>query len=146
MIGHRILRIGAALGALTATAAATPPVELDLRIENARDAKGMLLVCMTDDAAHFPNCRADPRAIKAKVPATAREVRLIAPHAGPYAVAVIHDANGNGKLDTTLGIPREGFGFSRNPGLRPGPPRFASVRMPIGEGVNHATIRLRYLL
>jgi uncharacterized protein (DUF2141 family) len=32
---------------------------------------------------------------------------------GVYAVAVMHDENGNNKLDTGLfGIPKEGFGFS----------------------------------
>jgi uncharacterized protein (DUF2141 family) len=32
---------------------------------------------------------------------------------GTYALAVIHDENMNGKLDTNwLGIPKEGYGFS----------------------------------
>ena len=34
---------------------------------------------------------------------------------GSYAVAVIHDANKNGKIDTNLvGLPTEGYGFSNN--------------------------------
>ncbi|WP_232279356.1 DUF2141 domain-containing protein [Psychromonas ingrahamii] len=34
---------------------------------------------------------------------------------GKYAMAVIHDENTNGKLDTNLiGVPKEGFGFSNN--------------------------------
>lgn len=34
---------------------------------------------------------------------------------GKYAIAVIHDANMNGKLDTNwMGVPKEGFGFSNN--------------------------------
>jgi len=34
---------------------------------------------------------------------------------GNYAMAVIHDANMNGKLDTNwMGAPKEGFGFSNN--------------------------------
>jgi len=34
---------------------------------------------------------------------------------GTYAMAVIHDENMNGKLDThLLGIPKEGFGFSND--------------------------------
>ena len=32
---------------------------------------------------------------------------------GTYTIAVIHDENMNGRLDTNaLGIPREGYGFS----------------------------------
>jgi uncharacterized protein (DUF2141 family) len=34
---------------------------------------------------------------------------------GNYAIAVYHDKNGNGKLDTSLfGIPKERYGFSNN--------------------------------
>ena len=35
---------------------------------------------------------------------------------GTYAVMIVHDENGNGKLDTNLvGMPTEGYGFSNNP-------------------------------
>lgn len=34
---------------------------------------------------------------------------------GDYAVQVLHDENDNGDLDRFLGIPTEGYGFSRNP-------------------------------
>ena len=34
---------------------------------------------------------------------------------GTYAMAVVHDENMNGKLDTNwLGLPTEGYGFSNN--------------------------------
>ena len=37
---------------------------------------------------------------------------------GTYAVLVMHDENGNGKLDSNiLGIPKEGYGFSNNPNV-----------------------------
>lgn len=42
---------------------------------------------------------------------------------GTYAVALFHDENGNGKLDTNfLGIPREGVGVSNNKMRTLGPP------------------------
>ena len=37
---------------------------------------------------------------------------------GTYAVMVMQDENGNGKLDSNmLGIPKEGYGFSNNPNV-----------------------------
>ena len=37
---------------------------------------------------------------------------------GTYAVLVMQDENGNGKLDSNmLGIPKEGYGFSNNPNV-----------------------------
>jgi uncharacterized protein (DUF2141 family) len=42
---------------------------------------------------------------------------------GTVAVRLFHDENSDGKLNTNfLGIPREGYGFSNNPGSRFGEP------------------------
>lgn len=47
-----------------------------------------------------------------------------------YALAVVHDENGNGKLDTNfLGIPREGLGASRNARRMFGPPTFDDAKV-----------------
>jgi uncharacterized protein (DUF2141 family) len=65
---------------------------------------------------------------------------------GDYAIAVIHDENGNAKLDTLAGIPREGFGFSRNPPIRFGPPRFAAARFTLVDDAQMQQVRMRYIL
>jgi uncharacterized protein (DUF2141 family) len=64
---------------------------------------------------------------------------------GSYAVSVFHDANGNGKLDTFVGIPKEGYGFSRNPPFRPRAPRFDEAQVDL-TGNSSTVITLRYLL
>ena len=47
---------------------------------------------------------------------------------GTYALAVIHDENMNGKLDTSwLGIPREGYGFSNDAKALLGAPSFSAA-------------------
>jgi uncharacterized protein (DUF2141 family) len=44
---------------------------------------------------------------------------------GEYAISVYHDKNDNGKLDTGLfGIPKEPFGFSNDPSIGFGPPKY----------------------
>ena len=51
---------------------------------------------------------------------------------GDYGVVVIHDENGNRKLDRNfLGIPKEGFGFANNPhvGLSAAPFQAAIVHV-----------------
>ena len=65
---------------------------------------------------------------------------------GGYAVAVIHDENGNHKLDTFAGIPREGFGFSRDPAIGFGPPSFAAARFPLAGDADRQQLRMRYIL
>lgn len=48
---------------------------------------------------------------------------------GLYGVSFFHDENQNGKLDTNaIGIPTEGFGFSRDAMGSFGPPTFEQIR------------------
>jgi uncharacterized protein (DUF2141 family) len=65
---------------------------------------------------------------------------------GQYALSVIHDENGNGRLDTILKVPREGFGFSRNPAIRMGPPRFEETRFQVSSSPVDQSVRIRYIL
>jgi uncharacterized protein (DUF2141 family) len=122
------------------------PVELQLTLDNVRDARGLLQVCLTREASHFPDCSTDPAAVKRSVAAGTHSLRLTLPQEGSYALWVLHDANANGRADTMLGIPREGFGFSRNPPIRFGPPRFESTLIELGPGVTQETVRMRYIL
>ena len=64
---------------------------------------------------------------------------------GTYAMAVVHDENMNGKLDTNwAGVPIEGYGFSNNvQGVRK-PPSFAAASFKYdGQNVD-LTMSLRY--
>lgn len=53
---------------------------------------------------------------------------------GKYSFKYFHDENNNKKLDTNwLGIPREGFGFSNNPGIGFGPPSAEKILFELKE-------------
>ncbi len=64
---------------------------------------------------------------------------------GTYAIAVIHDENMNGELDTNwLGVPTEGYGFSNTTIDEFGAPAFAAASF-LYDGQNiDLTIRLKY--
>jgi uncharacterized protein (DUF2141 family) len=109
--------------------------------------RGLVRLCLTRDPAHFPDCNGDPAAVKRSVPAAqAGSIRLAGVAPGSWALSVIHDENGNGRLDRFLAVPREGFGFSRNPRIRFGPPRFEEVRFEVAGARVAQIVRLRYLL
>jgi uncharacterized protein (DUF2141 family) len=127
-------------------AASSPVGALDLSITGLRNEKGLVHVCLTANRAHFPDCAGDPRAIRQSIPATQHELRLTGIAPGHYAVTLMHDENSNRRLDKMVGIPREGFGFSRNPVVRFGPPRFENTVIDLDPGVTRATVRLQYLL
>ncbi|KQT35086.1 hypothetical protein ASG29_02875 [Sphingomonas sp. Leaf412] len=125
---------------------ASPSSDLDIELSNLRSAKGLVRLCLTADPDNFPNCTDDRNALTRSLPAGTRSVRLASLSPGGYAVAVIHDENANAKLDTFAGIPKEGFGFSRNPPVRFGAPRFAAARFRLDGGAQTQQVRMRYIL
>lgn len=145
-------RVATAVGALlaplfigVALGGAMPVAELEVDIAGLRSTHGLLRLCVTANPAKFPSCVGDPRALSRSVPATESTIALGPLPRGDWAVAVIHDANSNGKLDTVMGVPREGFGFSRNPSIGFGAPKFDAARFPL-QGDTVEKVKLRYLL
>ena len=119
---------------------------LDVEVHGVRNARGVVHACLSRSPRHFPDCRADPAALRQTVPAAARAMRFPGVAPGRYALTLFHDENSNQRLDTLMGIPREGFGFSRNPTIRFGAPRFEQVSIELGGGVTRQSIRMQYLL
>jgi uncharacterized protein (DUF2141 family) len=130
--------------ALLTSAAAPGAVELD--IAGLRSTKGLVQVCLTRDPVNFPGCTDDKFAERRKVPARVTRLHFDGLPTGSYAAALIHDENANDRLDTLLGIPREGFGFSRNPTIAFGPPKFKAARFPVFSGETAERVRVKYLL
>ena len=119
---------------------------LTVHVTKVRSRKGVVHACLTRDSHHFPDCRADPLAVRSTVPATAQTLVFPTLPAGRYAVTLFHDENRNQRLDMLMGMPREGFGFSGNPRIRFGAPRFKDVTIAIPPGQTVQTIRMQYLL
>jgi uncharacterized protein (DUF2141 family) len=64
---------------------------------------------------------------------------------GTYAIAVVHDENMNGKLDTNfLGIPTEGYAFSNDAKGLLGPPSFSAASFQYDGRNIDMTISLHY--
>ncbi|HEV2567756.1 MAG TPA: DUF2141 domain-containing protein [Sphingomonas sp.] len=125
---------------------AAEPGAVELDIAGLRSAKGVVQVCLTRDPVNFPGCTNDAFATRRKVPARTTHLSFDGLPSGAYAAALIHDENANDRLDTMLGIPREGFGFSRNPVIAFGPPKFAAARFPVGSGATEQRVQIKYLL
>ena len=119
---------------------------MSLTLQGLRSDKGQVRLCITRDPRHFPNCAGDPQAVRRNIPAQRAETLSLELTPGQYALSVIHDENANGRLDTFLRVPREGFGFSRNPAIRMGPPRFEDTRFQISDDDIAYSVRIRYIL
>ena len=126
----------------------TPTATLEVMITGIRAHQGgVLLVALYDAEARWLTLD------------SARTVRRIAPTAdslvavfeglpldSSYAIAVIHDRNGNGELDMRwfpFPKPKEGAGVSQNH-LRMGKPRFEHARFSLLTTSDYQRITMRY--
>lgn len=131
---------------LSAAAPVEQPQPVSMEVQGLRSTKGKILICIARQPRYFPDCSGDPEQRHLTVAASSSPVALGTLAPGEYAIAIIHDENGNGKLDTFVGIPREGVGFSRNPAIRFGAPSFRSASFPVGGAAQRQDVKVKYFL
>jgi uncharacterized protein (DUF2141 family) len=105
----------------------------------------MIRICLTADPDNFPACVDDAKALTRTLPASVHATSFSGLPQRGYALAIIHDENSNAKLDTIAGIPREGYGFSRNAAVRFGPPRFDAARFMLAGDAEMQQVKMRYI-
>ena len=126
--------------------AQAPGASLDLAVTGLRNNKGNVLVCLTANPKAFPDCSKDKGSVRLAVKAAdAGDFFVHAPATDTYAIAVVHDENSNNKMDMALFMPKEGFGFSRNPAIGMGAPKFKSASFAV-TGDTHQAIKMKYML
>jgi uncharacterized protein (DUF2141 family) len=138
------LRVAFLLSVLVATTSpAAAAATLVVRAEGIGSTAGELKVAVCDRGFDESGCRlGSSRAPKA----TVEEFTFEELSPGRYAVAVYHDVNGNGRLDTVPpGLPTEPYGFSNDVG-RFRPPRFDAALVGVGEGSTTVVVDVRPFL
>ena len=118
---------------------------IEVQIEGLQSAEGQICYSLFDRGKGFPDSeddklRAECFSIEEQLPVLTVDNL----HGGTYAMALFHDVNGDGKLNSNfLGIPQEGFGFSQNPEVTTSPPSFGeSAVLVVGE--TELQVQLRY--
>ncbi|MFT6068017.1 MAG: hypothetical protein ACJAT2_002199 [Bacteriovoracaceae bacterium] len=107
--------------------------EISLSFKNLKSKTGLLQIALFDRAEGFPgdHSRATPYTLDLS---TDSEFLLKDITPGEYAIAVYHDENSDFELNTgALGIPKEGFGFSNNPRILFGAPKYKKVKFRLKE-------------
>ena len=121
-------------------------VSFQVEVQGVRSDEGQVRCSLYSSADGFPRQRDRAKAQASSAPKDGSATctfKDVAP--GDYAVAVFHDANGNGTFDTGfLGIPEEGVGYSNTPPKRGPPPKFDAAKVKVGEGATMQTIALQY--
>ncbi|MDX2052710.1 MAG: DUF2141 domain-containing protein [Polyangiaceae bacterium] len=110
-----------------------------------RNRKGALACALYASPKGFPGAIGSARATERKaIPAGEVRCTFAGLPKGTYAVAVVHDENGNGKLDTNfLGMPTEGWGTTNNVKPLMSAPTFEDSKVKLPE---HKRLALRVRL
>lgn len=122
---------------------------LRIEVDGIRNDEGVVQLALFRTADGFPR-HSERAARTASIVASVTGVHVtfedLAP--GSWALAVLHDRNANGRLDTNLlGVPLEGIGASRDATRRLGEPRFDDARFELkAEEEVALAIVLRYYL
>lgn len=121
------------------------PADLVIRIDHIDNNAGQVLVALYENAGSFPKLPLKNAVAPAQAGRTSVTFKDLP--AGDYAFSVVHDVNGNDKVDRNLfGIPTEKYAFSNNALGRMGPPSFADARLSLpaaGAAGSTASIRTR---
>lgn len=136
------------LAILPAMAPAQAPCPgIHINILNIRNSTGTVACALFESPEGFPtevlHSATNVMVIKIRKSQARCDFEDIPP--GTYAIAVIHDENMNGKLDTNaLGIPTEGYGFSRDAKALLGVPAFSAASFAYDGQTVDLTMSLHY--
>jgi len=133
--------------AAAASAPASPARSIvTVRIQGLRDDRGTIFVALYDNRRAFADKKRQRfgTTVRPRNRGAAVVFNNVPP--GKYAVAFFQDLNGNQKLDTNLfGVPKEGFGFSRDAMGKLGPPSFEAAALDIPAGPVSVVMTAKYL-
>lgn len=135
-------------GTMAASAQGIGVGALTVEVGGLRDLNGQLCVNVFNSSQGFPTQGA--KAVQKQcVKITDRQMAIQFKNlpAGTYAIAVLHDENSDNQANrNVLGIPTEGFGFSQNPRIIAGPPKFGEAAVLVAGRNTEVQIQLQYLL
>ena len=120
---------------------------IHVKILNIKNSTGTVACALFESPDGFPHeflhAATNVMVIKVRKAQARCDFKDIPP--GTYAMAVIHDENMNGKLDTNwLGIPKEGYGFSNDVKPLLGAPPFSAASFPYDGKTLDLTISMHY--
>ncbi|MDR9417463.1 DUF2141 domain-containing protein [Gracilimonas sp.] len=108
--------------------------EFELKINNIPKVEGEVRVAVFDSKENYDSKENPLHAFVLTVEGDSLTWKHDELPYGEYAIAVYHDENENGELDTNLlGIPKEAYGFSNNARGRFGPASWKDAVFEISE-------------
>ncbi|MEM6253080.1 MAG: DUF2141 domain-containing protein [Cyanobacteria bacterium P01_D01_bin.156] len=136
--------LGTVLLMLSAMPVQASSSQLTVDISGVKEPEGQVCLNLFDRSAGFPSKREE--ALQSVCLAATETIATFTDLSqGSYAVSVFHDANSDNEFNRNfVGMPTEGFGFSRNPDALTGPPDFGEAVFLVAGTETRIEIELRY--
>jgi uncharacterized protein (DUF2141 family) len=120
---------------------------INVKIQNISNNAGVIACAIFESGEGFPNkfLKFAPKIMITQISGTDASFEFSDILPGKYAIAVIHDENRNGELDTNFfGIPKEGYGFSSGAEVSLSAPSFSDAEFTYDGGDLQMSISLKY--
>jgi uncharacterized protein (DUF2141 family) len=137
---------GLTLGLVSFTRQKVERHSLTVQVSGLRNATGTVQFALYNKAGSIPDqeYRHYYRRAKSDIRQQSAAVTFAGLPAGKYAVSILHDENGNGKIDKGLVLPKEGVGFSNYKSLHLNKrPDFAKASFHVNSDTS-VVIKLNY--
>lgn len=119
---------------------------LEIKFKGIRNTKGIISIGINSTPEGWPRQpQMDPNWKKTGMVNGVLTVRVKDLPYGTYAVSVLDDENSNLEIDMFMGIPKEGWGFSKNPPLKLSAPKFEECTFDLDQPHKQIIIELKYV-
>jgi len=119
---------------------------LTIKVDGLNSQKGEVCLKLFSGSSGFPNSNKSPVERQCvKITDNQLFITLKDIPSGSYAAAIFHDVYGDRKLHrNSLGMPTVGYGFSNNPVVRNGPPKYGDCMFIVAGPDTSIKIKMNY--
>ncbi|MFO7670248.1 MAG: DUF2141 domain-containing protein [Bacteroidales bacterium] len=135
------------LGTPELSSQVSPAATLEITFKGLRNNKGIVAIGLYKDPRGWhKNPDLEPNWSKENIKDSCLTVKYENLPFGTYAITMMDDEDANLKMDKFMGLPREGFGFSRNPKVGITAPKFEECSFVVDKPHHEITIKVIYKL
>jgi len=122
-------------------------ITITVDIAKLRNSDGMAQVTLYDKEDEFLSEDSETaRIVRVEIEGDKSSCQFSGVKPGKYAVALMHDEDGDGKMKKSLiGLPKEGIGMSNDAKPKFGPPKWEDAVFEVGEEDVSITISMLYM-
>jgi uncharacterized protein (DUF2141 family) len=138
--------VGAGLPAAPCSTAAPAAVgDIRVVVVGLRSDSGRVVCTLFHSPKGFPSDDSDAQTLSVPIVDRSGTCDFKVTQDGKYAAVVFHDENGDGKFNQNLiGLPKEGYGFSRDASISWRAPHFDEASFDFDGGNDRQVIHIRY--